>query len=135
MQSNISNINNEIVIFDHGITNLDNRVTVLEAIEIPDYSNEITNIQNNISNINGNITAIDNDISNLDNNMESVLHILSGFENVIVKNGLQDLAFQIVDVLREISGEISVVNDTITVISEKLSGLDSTYAKHLLRDL
>jgi hypothetical protein len=51
--------------------------------------------------------------------------MLSGFENPIVKDGLQDLAFQIVDVRRE----ISVVNDNIAVISEILYGLDGAHLK------
>jgi hypothetical protein len=59
MQGNLSYINNEIVIFDHGITNLINRVTVLEAIKIPpDYSDEINNINENIASIQSNISTL-----------------------------------------------------------------------------
>jgi hypothetical protein len=51
--------------------------------------------------------------------------MLSGFENIIVKDCLRDLVFQIIDV----RGEISFVNDNIAVISEILSGLDGTHVK------
>jgi polyribonucleotide nucleotidyltransferase len=77
MQGNISNINNEITIFDHSITNLDNREAGLEAIEIPpDYSDEI---------------------SNHDNNMTSVLYILAGLQNTHVKETIRELGFRIND--------------------------------------
>jgi hypothetical protein len=57
------------------ISNLDNRVTVLEAK--PDYSNEISNINNGITNLNDNMT--------------SVLYMLSGLQNTSVKNAIRDL--------------------------------------------
>jgi peptidoglycan hydrolase CwlO-like protein len=48
-------------------SNVDNRVTIIESIEIPDYSDEIANIHNDITTINGNISNLNNEISNIDN--------------------------------------------------------------------
>jgi hypothetical protein len=44
--------------------------------------------------------------------MTSVLHMLSGFENIIVKDSIRYIEFQIVDIHHEISG----VNDNIASI-------------------
>jgi hypothetical protein len=76
------------------VSNLDSRVTVLEGIDIPDYSNEISDI--------------DNDITNLNDNMTSVLYMLSEPENTHVKEELRDIGFRIDGLRNELTERIEL---------------------------
>jgi hypothetical protein len=94
----IGNANNDI-------SNLDNRVTILESK--PDYTDDISNI--NI------------DISNLNDNMTSVLYILDGLPNTHVKEAIRELGLMINDIRDELS-------ERITACENKLEEHDNTLA-------
>jgi predicted nucleic acid-binding Zn-ribbon protein len=92
------------------ISNLDNRVTILESK--PDYSNDISNINN--------------DITNLNDNMTSVLYILDGLQNTHVKEAMRELGFIINDIRNELS-------ERITACERKLEEHDNILADILSR--
>jgi phosphomannomutase len=92
------------------IANLDNRVTILESK--PDYSNDISNINNDITNINDNMT--------------SVLYMLSGLENTIVKNAIKEVDIKLDRFQHDI-------DERITVCERKLEEHDNILADILSR--
>jgi chromosome segregation ATPase len=95
---------------NNNISNLDNRVTILEAK--PDYTDDISNINNSIS--------------NLDNNMTSILYILSRLENTIVKNAISEVDIKLDRFQHEI-------NERITACENKLEEHDNILADILSR--
>jgi hypothetical protein len=73
------------------ISNLDNRITILE--NKPDYSNDISNINNNISNLNDNMT--------------SVLYMLDGLQNTLVKNAIREVDIKLDRFIHDINERLT----------------------------